>query len=93
MLEAAGRLVDRYADGVWLAELAPLGDPSQIASGGRARARRPRGRPASRDSTTVTAFLADKELLLLLDNCEHLVDGGGRARRAAARARAAACAS
>ena len=32
MLEAAGRLMDRYADGVWLAELAPLGDPSQIPS-------------------------------------------------------------
>ena len=32
MLEAAGRLIDRYADGVWLAELAPLGDPSQIPS-------------------------------------------------------------
>ncbi|HEY7969096.1 MAG TPA: adenylate/guanylate cyclase domain-containing protein, partial [Candidatus Limnocylindrales bacterium] len=32
MLEAAGRLVDRFADGAWLAELAPLGDPAQVAS-------------------------------------------------------------
>ena len=32
MLEAAGRLMDRYADGVWLAELASLGDASQIPS-------------------------------------------------------------
>ena len=51
MLEAAGRLIDRYEDGVWIAELAPLGDASQIAVRGRARARLARGprRPGARD--------------------------------------------
>ena len=74
MLEAAGRQGDRHADGVWLAELAPLGDPAQIPS----EVARAIGAPEVTGvptMTTVTAFLAEKELLLLLDNAEHLVDG------------------
>ncbi len=77
MLEAAGRLLDRHPDGVWLAELAPLGDPSQIPSEVARSLGAPEvpGVPAV---ATITAFLADKELLLLLDNAEHLVDGVAR---------------
>ena len=41
------------------------------------RSARPRS-PACRRSATVTAFVADKDLLLLLDNAEHLVDGVAR---------------
>jgi predicted ATPase/class 3 adenylate cyclase len=74
MLEAAGRLLDRFPDGVWLAELAPLTDPSQIPSE-VARALGAPEVPGVPATTTVTAFVADKELLLLLDNAEHLVDG------------------
>ena len=64
-------------DGVWLAELAPLGDPSQIPSEVARSLGAPEvpGVPAV---ATITAFLADKELLLLLDNAEHLVDGVAR---------------
>lgn len=74
MLEAAGRLIDRYVDGIWLAELAPLGDPSQIASE-VARAIGAPESPGVPAIATVTEFLAGKDLLLLLDNAEHLVDG------------------
>jgi class 3 adenylate cyclase len=77
MLEAAGRLLDRHPDGVWLAELAPLGDPSQIPSE-VARALGAPEVPGVPAMATVTAFLADKEVLLLLDNAEHLVDGVAR---------------
>jgi predicted ATPase/class 3 adenylate cyclase len=77
MLEAADRLLDRFPDGVWLAELAPLGDPSQIPSE-VARALGAPETPGVPALETVTAFLADKELLLLLDNAEHLVDGTAR---------------
>jgi predicted ATPase/class 3 adenylate cyclase len=77
MLEAAGRLLDRYPDGIWLAELAPLGDPSQIASE-VARALGAPEIPGVPAMSTVAAFLADKDLLLLLDNAEHLVDGVAR---------------
>jgi class 3 adenylate cyclase len=74
MLEAAGRILDRFPDGVWLAELAALGDPAQIPSEVARALGAPEmaGVPAT---STVTAFLADKYLLLLLDNAEHLVDG------------------
>ena len=74
MLEAAGRLVDQFPDGIWLAELAPLGDPSQVASE-IARALGAQEVPGVPAIAVVTAFLADKDLLLLLDNAEHLVDG------------------
>jgi predicted ATPase len=73
MLEAAGRLVDRFPDGAWLAELAPLGDPAQVASE-IARALGAPEIPGQPALATVQAFLAEKELLLLLDNAEHLVD-------------------
>ena len=74
MLEVAARLEDRFADGTWLAELAPLTDPSQIASE-IARALGAPELPGLPAMVTVTAFLAEKELLLLVDNAEHLVDG------------------
>ncbi len=74
MLEAAGRLADRFEDGTWLAELAPLGDPAQVASE-VARALGSPELPGQPAIATVEAFLADKELLLLMDNAEHLVDG------------------
>lgn len=77
MLEAAGRLLDRHPDGVWLAELAPLGDPSQIPSE-VARALGAPEVPGVPTIATITAFLAEKDLLLLLDNAEHLVDGVAR---------------
>jgi predicted ATPase/class 3 adenylate cyclase len=77
MLEAAGQLLDRHPDGVWLAELAPLGDQSQIASE-VARALGAPEVPGVPALSVVTAFVADKDLLLLLDNAEHLVDGAAR---------------
>ena len=90
MLEAAGRLVDRFADGAWLAELAPLGDPAQVASE-VARALGAPELPGQPALDTVQAFLAEKELLLLLDNAEHLVDAvagiAGRLLAAAPRLR------
>ncbi len=77
MLEAAGHVGATFPDGIWLAELAPLGDPSQIASE-VARAVGAPEIPGVPAVATVTAFLADKNLLLLLDNAEHLVDGVAR---------------
>jgi len=74
MIEVAGRLADGFPDGVWVAELAPLGDPSQIAAE-VARALGVPEVPGVPSMQIVTTFLADKELLLLLDNAEHLVDG------------------
>jgi len=74
MLEAAEAVAGRFADGAWLAELAPLGDPAQIASE-IARALGVPEMPGRPTVDVVNDFLASKELLLLLDNAEHLIDG------------------
>jgi predicted ATPase/DNA-binding XRE family transcriptional regulator len=71
-LRVAADLVDGFRDGAWLVELAPLADPALLlqtvahALGRRETA----GQPIL---DAVTSYLASKELLLVLDNCEHLV--------------------
>ena len=74
MIEVAGRVAGRFPDGAWLAELAPLGDPSQIAPE-VARALGAPEVPGRQPIDVVSDFLASKELLLVLDNAEHLIDG------------------
>ena len=72
-LALATAAVDAYADGVWLAELAPLSDPAALPPllltilGLHEEASRPA-------LTTLVNALRDKRLLLVLDNCEHLID-------------------
>ena len=72
-LEAASELVANFPDGVWLVELAPLADaaliPHAIAAvlGARAEGDTP-------PMTLIESTLRGKRALLLLDNCEHVVD-------------------
>ena len=77
-VELARRLVDRYPDGVWLVELAPLRDPALLAEvvvaalGLGEEAADPQAPPPP-PATRLAGFARDKALLLVLDNCEHLV--------------------
>ncbi len=72
MLHLAGEVGERFADGAWLVELAPIADPDLVAQTvARALGVPDTGRPALE---TAVDFLRDKDLLLLLDNCEHLID-------------------
>lgn len=72
-LRAAGDTRRDFADGVWLVELAPLGDADLLAQtvvaalGISDQSARP---PAE----ALSEYLVDKHLLLVLDNCEHLID-------------------
>ncbi len=71
-LQVGADLLDGFADGVWLVEFAPLDDPSLAAStiaSALGVAEQP-GRPAFE---TLLHYLKRKRLLLILDNCEHLV--------------------
>jgi len=71
-LQVAGLLRADYPDGVWLVELASLTSPelvSQAAATALGVPEQP-GRPAQ---DALTNFLATKRLLLVLDNCEHLI--------------------
>ena len=60
-----------FPDGVRLADLAPLADPARCRRRRRALGRARGGRPAGR--AHLLARLGRRRLLLVLDNCEHLV--------------------
>jgi predicted ATPase/DNA-binding SARP family transcriptional activator len=72
-LAVAERLVQVYAGGVWLVEFAALADAAVVpqavlAALGMAE------QPGHAVRDTLVAALRPRHLLLLLDNCEHLVD-------------------
>src|SRR5882757_2574873 len=88
--EAARHLLPRFADGVWAIELAPLSDPElvpvtvatalglELASG-------------TATPLSVATALRSKRLMLVLDNCEHVVDAAARMVESLLRANPAAC--
>ncbi|HEY7145101.1 MAG TPA: AAA family ATPase, partial [Streptosporangiaceae bacterium] len=63
---------DRFADGAWLAELAPVRDPAQVAAA-VAVAIGVREQPGVPAAEAVARVLARQQLLLVLDNCEHVI--------------------
>jgi predicted ATPase/DNA-binding CsgD family transcriptional regulator len=71
-LTAAGEVVERFEDGVWLVELAPLADPSLVpqAVASTLGVREQTGRSTTE---TLSGYLRSKKMLLVLDNCEHLI--------------------
>jgi len=71
-LQTAHAAVGRFPDGVWWIDLAPLADAAlvpQIA----ARALNVREQPGKPVAATLAEHLLDRHLLLVLDNCEHLI--------------------
>ncbi len=72
-LSAAWRLVDRYPDGVRLADLATLADPNLVLSTIAAALGLQR-LPSPLLPEHVAASLESRRLLLVLDNCEHLIE-------------------
>ena len=76
-LEAAGDLVGAYQDGVWLVELAQFSDPALVAQR-VAETLGVRGQPGRPLAATLADALREKDLLLVLDNCEHLIEACAR---------------
>jgi predicted ATPase/DNA-binding SARP family transcriptional activator/DNA-binding CsgD family transcriptional regulator len=76
-LEVARDLVEVYPDGVWIAELSGLSDGTLVpqAVAGALRIREQPGQPLV--DTLIDALRA-KNMLLILDNCEHLVEAAAR---------------
>ena len=62
----------RFPDGVWLVELAALADPTLLAQT-IATELRVRDVPGQPIETTLVAQLTGRNMLLVLDNCEHLI--------------------
>ncbi len=77
-VEAARRLLDEFPDGAWLAELAVLRDPAQVptavakAMGHHDPLAETGGPVLVRDR--LGAAIGHQQLLLVLDNCEHVVE-------------------
>jgi predicted ATPase/class 3 adenylate cyclase len=75
-IRVAQEILEGYADGIWLVELAPISDPNllpkTVAStlGLREDAERP-------IQDTLVDFLRNKQMLIILDNCEHLIQACG----------------
>jgi len=73
-LSVVSDVAGRFADGAWFVDLVPVTDVSMIASAIAATLGlgEYQGRSAE---DTVLGWLAERETLLVLDNCEHLLDG------------------
>ncbi len=71
-LEVAGGLVDAYPDGVWLVELAPVSDPDLVPAE-MAKTLGIREDSHAPIQASLADFLRAKSMLVLLDNCEHVI--------------------
>jgi predicted ATPase/class 3 adenylate cyclase len=73
-LQVAAELLDDFPDGVWLVELATLAEPTLVAPrvASALSVREQSGRPLT---DTLAEYLKSRKLLLVLDSCEHLLQG------------------
>ncbi|MBK9675691.1 MAG: winged helix-turn-helix domain-containing protein [Betaproteobacteria bacterium] len=71
-LRLATEVLDAHADGAWFVDLAPVSDPRLVANAvvTALGVREEPGRPLIE---VLQRFVADRALLLVLDNCEHLL--------------------
>ena len=80
-LQVGANLLERFADGVWFVEFAPIGDPELVTSAiaTTLSVRLPgQGDPLAE----LVESLKTQEMLLLFDNCEHLVGAAAAAASA-----------
>lgn len=81
---AAGRLADGVPGGAWLVELAPITDPADVPRavldtlGRRDRTLEPVRPPARDPLGRLVETIATDETLIVLDNCEHVVEAAAR---------------
>ncbi|WP_442316402.1 ATP-binding protein [Actinomadura roseirufa] len=78
--ESAGALVEEMPDGVWFVPLASVGDPGEVTTAVLVAlnvpevVRHTETRSAVRPLDRLIDFLAGKRMVLVLDNCEHVID-------------------
>ena len=72
-LEVATRLKSVFPEGVWVIELAPVGDPAAVPEATAAALGITQQAGLSM-SDTIATVLADRTRLLVFDNCEHVLD-------------------
>jgi predicted ATPase/DNA-binding CsgD family transcriptional regulator len=76
-LRIATNLARGFPDGAWMVELAEIQDPALVGNAVMA-ALDLRDQAATEPLPLVLSYLRDKELLLVVDNCEHLLEAAAR---------------
>ena len=76
VLNVATEVRDQFADGVWYVDLVPVTDPQMVAPAIADALGLGEGQLGSA-TDNLLAWLGDRQTLLVLDNCEHLLDGVG----------------
>jgi predicted ATPase len=77
-VEAAAALREEHRDGTWLVELAGVAEPGMVAPAAAAAlgvgaAALPDPRPAGSTTDLIVRYLAGRSLVVVLDNCEHVI--------------------
>ena len=72
-MQVAAQVAGEFGDAVWYVDLAPITDPDVVAVA-VIRALGLPDQPGRSTMDTLTRFIGDRRMLLVLDNCEHLLD-------------------
>lgn len=72
-LETAAQDPERFGDGVWVCELAPVDDGAAVAHAVAAALRLQQQHGLDIDETVIE-YLRNRDLLLVVDNCEHVLE-------------------
>jgi predicted ATPase/class 3 adenylate cyclase len=72
-IQVAAGMAGEFSDGVWYVDLAPITDP-ELVPVTVARALGLPDQPGRSSMETLLRFVRDRQMLVVLDNCEHLLD-------------------
>jgi predicted ATPase/class 3 adenylate cyclase/DNA-binding NarL/FixJ family response regulator len=72
-VQVATQIAAEFGDGVWYVDLAPITDPA-LAAVTAARALGLPDQPGRSTTDTLLRFIGNQQMLMVLDNCEHLLD-------------------
>jgi predicted ATPase/class 3 adenylate cyclase len=76
-IQCAAELLERFDDGVWIADLAPINEEQSVVNV-VAEVLSVNQSQGGLDHAAIARWLGQKRLLLILDNCEHLIDSVAR---------------
>jgi predicted ATPase/class 3 adenylate cyclase/DNA-binding CsgD family transcriptional regulator len=72
-IQVAAQLAGEFGDGAWYVDLAPITDPDLVVVT-VARALGLPDQPGRSTMDSLLRFIRDRQMLVVLDNCEHLLD-------------------
>ena len=75
-VRVAAQVAGEFGDGLWYVDLAPINDPDVVPLV-VARTLGLPDQPGRPTMDIVSRFIRDRKMLLILDNCEHLLDASG----------------